>query len=1457
MKLVESIDRLREVSPVAAEERRLRAHFDDASAQSARDTKLREAYEKRADLVRAFQAAGLVVSAVKFKGDDRESVVYEDLSAHDDGGKLVEAFLHVPAFTNEQVMKIYEISERNNLGVMTVGARTSALGVFAAWDMAKMRGLDGVVCLDMPACWDANQRSMTMDKKGMPEEMMRRKPADLLRIPSVDPQSEKLTLSENLPIAVIESLPGDEDLKRRKHRVIAHATVTVAQINEFLAEVLPKDAHYQILPDLTSKEQAALGGVIATGAQGGNRASARVDLQRCTLVDAIGVRELEGNDAKMIVGYNGYLGTCTQAEFEVTKFPKHQFGFLVPISGTSIPDAWQNALKFQARLAPHCVHPDRLQEQPEGLRQTMVSSMEILGPEQLRMGIEKYNGRSQELKILLDKYPGTQIFVYVSGSTHHDQGGDLDMEQLLKDPVFAQTLQAQTGLDDDLSESFEDSLLKVKKGDQVHHEFIYPLFEPELLKLADAIRHSAPEVARAEAEKIGNVTQSTDFNIQFTGPSEQQERARARVASLYAKYHERFSKGPYRVDVYGHMFPGFVPSPQGGGADFHIRVSQNLGDADTRNDAPERVIDMNSAISGLYVELLSLHGTNGIVVAPPEKSHLTNHSYVKWVRLHNPGMMCRLQERFLGDLSPDERRRRMMTAFRLKIEFPDEPRSGIKSFFPSHLLPDADHASLPEAYADAVLEISQLSHRGPEIKGMFREVVATLRERLKLHPFRQHPFFIESVEEGRFIIERNLGVQDEFKTVEITSSVDLEQLEDGQFDPNNFYLIPSEYLGGIPGMCVMITPHKAILKAYDRKRGGQNKEVFRNLVEMFDLYPYETPETPNIPAVAALGLALQRDTLAEQKGCEMDPVVTINPGPTQLHPQVRSMAKQHGFLQSSTPEEQQADIEAFRRFMLMPEAMKLGFTGSATQCMQLFGEALGKRKDEIHVLQLINGAFAERMKKILGSHGLKVSALSIPWTTSANSQVEFVANELVRLIDEGIEGGKKPVLFVTPHETSTTAHFHPESLVAQLKQRGLVLGQDYELVCDITSGAGGIDYFTEACRDGMSVFGSDQKALGCPAGLGFFGLSEGMSQLLLSDDQDCQSGLLDAVGRAQQGSIHNTFALRMLGEKCRFELSQERTVVNVQEETRKRVETVMGFMAIHPDLCYLVPSAEDHSQLLVGKYTIDRSLPVAIRLLDEIFGYRLGAGYGPFSNESMRLYLATTTAELLDAILSAFHVVLEMPEVTKTVNPSAPVVPLREPHDPLQVLETLVREGIEPDDIFRNNLGLGWIRRLINTKDFFERLFKETPLERLFQDPEYLMAFNVDDVKNRDLFQKYSKSNTYGSMKNLVEVLKILNCHLTDGQSLMQLYTEMEQEIDLLRVLLLNTDTHVLVSVSATLKRIGESLKDIVHILKKYAHSAHKTRDGRIIWPIVASSGQLVSNGNGHANGNGSGNGTH
>lgn len=1416
MKPTALLEPLDEVSPIAAAAVGLGEHVlsKNSSYREEHQRLIDAALLRRQALIAELQAAGLLVLAVKYK-DDTESrdEVFQDLSEIDDGKKLIESIARVRAFSAEQVKKIYEIAERHHLGVMTIGAKTSALGVFSTADQAKMHGLNGVLCIEMSPNWiDGKSPEEAVKKEGMPKNRRFsggdvrdiKTPTDLIDLPK-GLNEEDIIRSNSHPIAIILGKNG------KRHQVVAHASATVSQVNAFLKLSLPADRRYQILSDLTSKDQASIGGVIATGAQGGNRASARVDITACTMVDEYGVRKLSrrgpgeslnnGHEtAKDNVGYNGYTGTCIQATFEVTPFPPHDFGFLLPVSGNTPEEVWRNALEIQSRLTPYSARV-RNGHFPEGNMKSCITSIEILGDGPFKHGVETVKDGSKEKTALLgfrERHKDAKMFLYVRGSSHISGLGNSEgLSEFIQEDFFTKAL----GITD-----IDGEELVLQEDEASPSRRVFPLLDSELLDAVDKMRHHAPEEARKEAIKIGNVSQSTDFNIQFHGSKAKKLQGMQKVAELYAKYQRAFEGGPYRIDIYGHGFLGLVRSHDGGGFDPHVRISLRLNDPMTRYDAPESVEKMKSILGNLYTDLLKLNRKFGVMVVPPEKSHLMIPKYVQHVRLHNPKKMKVIEERIVGKKNGN-RSRKLTAGFRAPVEFPGEPRQGILSFLSEDLLPHNSETDELDAYSDAIMEVSQLSHRSPVIKGMFREVVATIREHLQLDPFTQHPFFTGSQEEADFAIQRNLGNDHQYPVVKISTPEELEALrEQGQPAQNTFYLVSSEAFGGIPGMCVMITPHQAIIEADKRKQSGVNKESFRCLPDMFAQYPYETIETPNIPAIATIGLVLQRGELSEQTGSSRRRVVTMNPGPCGIDPRLRDSIRHEGVFKELSPEEQHTALRYFREFLKMPETMKLGMTGSSSECMQHLGQAMALNKEKIQAIQVINDAFGGRLNSVLKSHlgAENIQTTTTPWTTSESSQSEFVLKAIVPMIRKAMAEGKKPVLFVTPHKTSTTAHFHPSVLIEHLKQVDppLVAGKDYEMVCDITSGAGVIDYFGEkSCRDGMSVFGSVQKGLGCPPGLGFVGLSPELQKLLCPEGQS--SGLSGSIERTEHGAINNQLGIRLLGEKCRLDLEAGRTIQDIQEETRRKFVRVLGFMALHPDLCLQVPNSEDQSPLLIGMYSRTRNLSVAARLMEEIFGYSMGGGYGPFAGESLRLYLPSIQERDLDRFLHAFNYVLSRPEVTETVNKEAPLISLREPHDPLAFLKRM-RDEFVPDDVFQNSVGMEWIGRIVNTYENCE-------------DSAY------DEGLNGQLLKSMMR---YYSSKGISLAAQLL----TPAGRIREL-----------RDIMLKKGTLNIAKVRRLVANIKSDLAAVVEVLEDYAKSdvSMKTEDGRVIWPFAATKEQL------------------
>lgn len=1403
---------LQQVSDIAMEARRLQALTESPATKKWIHEAIEKAYESRNSLIQDIEAEGLIVSPVKYDGvEDTPQSVFEDLSAYDDAHKLIQAQVRVPVYTAEQAQRVYSIASKRNLAVMTSGAKTSALGVFQARQMADLRGYTGIICLECPVSWDENQGFIGYlgnDEKGIEKPKSR----DLLTLP----EDCEPVWHEKLPIAYYQ-------LPNGSYRVAAHVGVTVNQVNAFLKEFLTDEQYrYQIMPDLTSKGEASIGGVVNTGAEGGNRASAKLDLLAIKIVNASGTTHLEAEDAKDIVGYNGLVGTCLQATFEVTAIPKHEFGFVIPVSGNNTDETWQNALKLQSLLAPYCVHPSELDPQHED-QQLLISSMEILGRPQVQQGFKNFGqSHAKEVESLLPILDGErradcQMFVYVVGSTFHDLSDDDGMLGLLSEKIMTESfaMDEEEMLDGDF-------LALTESNEERSFSDVLVLMNEDILRVMDSIRHSAPEMARRAASQLGSQTLSTDFNIRFVSEDEDvNAENRAHVAKIYSEYIQTFESLPFRVDVYGHLYPGMVESPLGGGMDPHVRVTLKLNDPATRNNAPELVNMMKSERSKLYKKLLDLKRTcTGIDIAPPEKSHLTTKEYLDWLRLYDQEKIRHMEHVFLGD-DPVNYSDRMRDAFRAPLELPNEPQCGVRSFFASDLIdPEADPKDM-NTYSSAILHLAQLSHRSPKIKALLREVTASIRKKFDIDPYAQHVFFIESVEEGRDIIHRNLpGVSEE-----VSFQIGIDDFSSG-LDEQSVGLLSSIDLGGIKGSAVMIVPHELIQAAQELQANGSNRSVHCNLVDMFLRYPYETPETPNIVAIASMGIALQIDDLDKQPSDKNDTesFITANPGPVQIHDSVKSAARREGLTVQLSPEEYDDIIKNFRQFLKVPDHISLGFTGSATQCMQLFAKSLRLHEEEtqhhafIQVTQVLNGAFSERFESILQSQGVAVHSYRTPWTTSENSQMPHLIDHFVREICQAKEQGDFPLIIVTPHKTSTSAHFHPNVLIYALKNRGFEIEKDYELLCDITSGMGVIDYFEGQDHQGLSFFGSVQKAMACPSGLAVFGLSPRMKRLLADETIETPVSLQASLQKVERGIIDNPFALFCLGKRVEAEVFQERNVADVEYETRKKMVTLLGFMLLHPGLSRQVTDFRDQSPAEMGLYYLGKNIPEAINMMDKVFNIVLGSGYGPFSTEAMRLYLPTISSDQLDTLLMAFDSVLKFPEVMHTVNKKAPLVSLREPHDILSTLKNLVvglNERLEADDLIKYTLALEWVWRLKYT---YER-----GRDTIYGTPENISS--IEAILNTQLWPKDDGgSNPTPTLKGCYAKLKSHFSSLQNG-------------------LLYGNDVDLSVT-DDFVKDIFKQLKEIVMILEKYALHAPRTVEGRVKWPLTATPEQL--NGNGH-----------
>ncbi|MHB8094216.1 MAG: hypothetical protein ACYDH0_04665 [Candidatus Aminicenantales bacterium] len=1374
--------------------------------------RIRESIEslvrQRDRLVREFEENHLKVKACR-----HENTAF-DLFEEDDAKKRIDSVLRIQVETDGDVRRAIFLAKTHRLGVMAIGSRTSALGVFEANSLAELKGLDGVIGLEMPVCVPGPHAAglLTVDESASPEGF------ELIRSP-------------DLPVAVWKS----SRFPAVPHRVVAHATASVGQINAFLNEALADRRFcFQIMPDPTSKAEATLGGVIACGAEGGNRASAAEDILHLKLIDADGgVHNLDRTEARPIVGLNGLAGVCMEAEFEVTALPGGSFGVMILVKGKDARESWGNALRIQSALSKYSDlrggGSNRLPVSEED--EVLINAVEIMAAKEVRSSMKKHpSAADPEMNRLLES--GSGLFIYVRGHSFYDMSTpEAIMENFER--FFKLAFWRDLGLEIDRDregeefvesvfaalEEGQESVYRVPPDRATTHDRFFLFSQKKIFIALDEMRHLAATLAREEANTFGGLSQSLDFNIRFTSADERENAAaREVVSAIYADYVDRYTHDDsFEVAVYGHLLNGV--GVRGGGLDPHIRITFKSNHPNSRYSAPEKLMEMKKETELFYTRLLDLDGWSGVRIERPEKSLLTNQTFLKEFYLKNPEAGFKVQSAIhaYGTAANGLR----IFSFRAPFELPDDSVGpGIESVLNGDsIVPGPANGRWIEKYWPAVLEISEMSHRSPEVKRMLGEVVRSVRRAFAV-PADRYPFFIDRPEEAEGIIARNLGDGHGFR-IRRTAVAAAGPLD--WSDADAFDVLDLGPLGLPRGLALLVAPHRAIRVAAERDLTAENRAEFRNLFAMWKYHPYETEETPNLPAIALLGILLERDRLERGPFVSKIRKKTLNPGPSEIDANLkRDYLHYLSNAIEMSPNLQRKIIADFKKYLGMPADSAMAFAGSSTQMMQLLADALARKAGQLNLIQVVNDAFGERLNGVLVKTGNSVRKIATPWTTSECSEIARVTREILARWD----AGKKNIIFLTPHKTSTTASFDPAVVEQALAAAGRKNGADYELVCDITSGVGAVDYrdpgtgtITLGC-----IFGSVQKALGCPPGLGFAAFSRSFLETLFDGDPGAADGafsLKKIIAEAGRGEADNRLHLGILGHKLQADAHRGARIEDSVREIREKYEIVLAFLEINPDLLIQVGDSDDRSPVLMGIYSQTKNLVIAKRILGKLFGYVLGSGYGVFGKESVRLYLANVSKDDLRRILAAWHCVLEMPDVSHSTDKSAPVVTLREPMNPLNALEKLSRR-LSPDDVFENANGLHWIGRLIDTYNANVEKTKKIKVNGVI--PEITREFR-------------KKARIYGDEKNLEEMRKILRMQDAEdhGHKSLVAYYESYHELEkALRTMLeANPDAPMSDHLQALVEEMKRHLARIVVLLNE--HLEHCGRiDGRVAWPIVA-----------------------
>ncbi len=1385
------------------------------------EEKLAAVRSKRKQLVKAALSEGLRVKESNYHHS------LDDLFDTDDTGKLVDTTFKVKILSQQEAVKAVDFCRRNRLLAMPIGARTSALGVFDARSFVEREGLKGVLGLEFENIFFdiASQKNQEL----------------LITIPHFSESDYELVTAPNCgALALLKSKSFDVD-QRHPHRIIAHAGTHILDLNKFVNTFINSDRYsYRIMPDPTSWAEAQIGGIVATGAEGGNRTKASEDLLALQVIDGnANVRNLEREQACNVVGLNGNAGIIFQAEFAVTAFPKHEHGLFVVVSGQGL-DAWKGLLQLQNRLKPFCrsaVNNARLQV-GAGDAGIIVTSIEPLSRDALILACGDQPGDFE--KKLIRAVGANDFAVFVTFNSFYSA----EDPEIYESALYKEALQ----LDLELAETDTDDNFKLSETFCLQSVRLLSIQE---LQRMDQIRHEAPSHARELAKRMGGVTESTDLNIRFEAESVQEnEAAFDRVAQIYHDYTANFTaKDGFRVVVYGHMHPGVG---DGGGIDPHVRVIFELSNPGSRYNAPEQAQLLKKKQSQFYRKLLALDGQFGIKILSPEKSRFTNTEYWTWFLLKFPERAAQYL-RTIADLGYGDFDGQKIAVIGARVPhilpniFPLP--SGVKSLLNPDFV-DPELAGLETGgnvfkfspslrpYLRAVLELSQSSHRGGRIRRLVRYVLETLAQRLALSD-RQYVLMLEDPEEARAVLSRNgLGADYALVTLQPKSIEDL----NAGLCPNaeSFYAINLQLLGIPEGLCFLIAPHSAVLKSYNQTQAGQSNAVFRSLLDLWNGWPFETMETPNLPAIACFGLLLEQDCLSTTVAAgKSGQAICLVPGPVQIAPslfeRINDIWNEQGFDATRCKK----IIADFKDFVGIPDNHEVAFYSSATQCMQALYDAIEATDQNINIIQVVNDAFAERLNSILGKTKRSFTKIYTPWTTSENSQLEDVVNKIVQALKPSSEANN--LLFITPHKTATTADVLPDHLVNALRLRGLIMGRDYQMICDVTSGVGARNYATLLAPDTgkqrlpfTGLFAGMQKAIGLPAGIAFISLAPTLAKLLKVSNQESSFSLKQRLSAAAQGLVPYNLHLYLLEQKLQSEKEMGRTVAQIEVECRARMNLLLGWVERHPDLMCLVPNSQDRSPLLLGIFSQSKNLILAKRLMSEIFNVTLGSGYGPFEKESVRLYLANITYQQLKFVLAALDLVLELDDVVHTRGEKVPNIALREPHDPLAVISRVAQE-CSVDDLIKDQLGLDWVGRLVKTYN----------ANVVAHSQKMLLGGKVpwSSVGHQE------KSRIYGETNNLREMRKILGLKSEETKLDLLYHFQLlkETEIHLRNRILSNpratwSDDSFSAAITDLLSRARRHLSQIEILLKKYVAAegerpdliASRDQFGRVEWPIVA-----------------------
>ena len=333
-----------------------------------------------------------------------------------------------------------------------------------------------------------------------------------------------------------------------------------------------------------------------------------------------------------------------------------------------------------------------------------------------------------------------------------------------------------------------------------------------------------------------------------------------------------------------------------------------------------------------------------------------------------------------------------------------------------------------------------------------------------------------------------------------------------------------------------------------------------------------------------------------------DAALNFYPGPSKLYPQVKNILTQafdSGMLSCNhrSAEGMQLITDALsitKKHLNVPADYHLYFTSSATECWEIVAQSLLRGKVQF----LYNGAFGKKWFK---------HAVLNP-SSGSNLQLRGSRFELNQTISEIEIDGDNSAICMVSNETSNGTQISNNEIHV------LRNNNPNSLICiDATSGLGGRDF---ELKNGDIWFGSTQKCLGLPAGLGIMIASpRAIEKAIEINDKNYYNSLLTIHENFEKSQTHYT--PNMLGIftlKCLLQTLDN--VSSIAKKNKDRSQVLYAALSEIPSLKLLVANPETRSEIVIScLYPNPKALITAFQSK----GITLGKGYGEWLETTFRI----------------------------------------------------------------------------------------------------------------------------------------------------------------------------------------------------------------------------------------------